>query len=117
MHTKDRLVTEIPLAELWGAQGAIVAERGRALGREDVRRLVQAEAVRFVVADLGRPLRWVPVAERYVFWKGEVLPHLVNEPERPFDIYHYPQGYAYIATEWRGADPFDTAIILLERHH
>jgi hypothetical protein len=52
-----------------------------------------------------------------VFWKGEVRPHLVDEPERPFDIYHFPQGYPYMATEWESDGPPTPPIVLLERHH
>jgi hypothetical protein len=117
MQPQDRVVIQIPLAELWDTTGTLPAARGRSLSREEVRQLVQAGAVRFVVADAGLPLRWVPDAERHVFWKGEVRRHLVEEPERPFDIYQSPEGYAYIATAWESGDPASPPIILLERHH
>jgi hypothetical protein len=117
MDPRRRIVTSLPLAELWDDEGELDFERGSALNREDVRRRVQGGTARFVVAEPGLPLRWVSAADRHAFWKGEVRPHLVDEPERPFDIYHYPHGYAYIATEWRGADPFEPPIVLLERHH
>jgi len=117
MDAKNRIVTATPLTELWDRAGTVAAERGRFLNREDVRRLVQGRALRFVVAEPGLPLRWVPEAENHAFWKGEVSPHLVDEPERPFDIYHYPQGYAYLATEWLAADPLVPPIVVLERHH
>lgn len=69
------------------------------------------------MADPGLPLRWVPEAECHVFWKADVRRHLVDEPERPFDIYHYPEGYAYVASEWLSGDPMTSPIVLLERHH
>ena len=117
MDPNQRVVTHTPLTELWDDRGPIPAERGQALGREDVRRMVQAGPLRFVVADAGLPLRWVPERESHAFWKGEVRPHLVDEPGRPFDVYDYPHGYAYVATEWESAEPLAAPIVVLERHH
>jgi hypothetical protein len=51
-----------------------------------------------------------------VFWKAEVRPHLVDKPDRPFDIYHYPHGYAYIASAWQAVDA-GFPIVVLERYH
>jgi hypothetical protein len=52
-----------------------------------------------------------------VFWKTEARDHIVEDPHRPIDIYAYPEGYAYVASEWI-ADPLaSTRIIVLERHH
>jgi hypothetical protein len=117
MDPKKRIVTSVPLNELWNNDGDVPSERGSMLNREEVRRLVQSGAVRFVVADPGLPLRWVSEAESRAFWKGEVRPHLVDEPGLPFDIYHFPHGYAYIATEWRGPNPLEPLIVLLECYH
>jgi hypothetical protein len=117
MHPANRIVTQIPLSELWDQGGILQATRGDALDREQLRRLLQAGAVRFVVADAGLPLRWVPESECHVFWKLDVRPHLVDEPERPFDIYHFSQGYAYVATAWSSAESAAPPIVLLERHH
>jgi hypothetical protein len=114
---KYKIVAAIPLAQLWDERGTLAAERGRTLGREDIRRLVQTRTLRFVIADPGLPLRWVPPAENYVFWKEDARPHLVEEPDRPFDLSDFPRGYAYIATEWRGVDPAAPPTVLLERHH
>src|SRR5690349_56011 len=105
MHPKNRVVTHTPLTELWDDASPLLAKRNRTLNRDDLRLLLQAGAVQFVVAEPGLPLHWVPEAECHIFWKADVRPHLVNEPERPFDIYQYPHGYAYIATEWRDTDP------------
>jgi hypothetical protein len=65
MDPKKRVVIQIPLAELWDADGT--------------------------------------------------LPR--SEPGCPFDPDRYPQGYAYIATEWLCADPTAAPIVLLERYH
>jgi hypothetical protein len=116
MYHNKKIVTQLPLAELWGETGSMAVERVRYLNREAIRRFLQHGPVRFVVADVGLSLRWIAENESYVFWKAEVRPHLVNKPERPFAIYHYPHGYAYIASEWQTVDA-DFPIVVLERYH
>lgn len=117
MVPKQRIVNSMPLTELWDSNGNVPFERGSVLNRDDVRRLLQSGAVRFVVADPGLPLRWVPKAESHAFWRGEARPHLIDEPELPIDISRFPDGHAYIATEWRGGEQLDAVIVLLERYH
>lgn len=117
MDISKRVVTQIPLSVLWNSEGSLDARRARWLDREEVRRLVQLGTTRIVVADVGLPLRWIEPEERYVFWKEEVKPHLVDEPERPFDIFSYPHGYAYLASEWQPADALAASILVLERYH
>jgi hypothetical protein len=112
-----RIVTRIPLTELWTERGPAAAVRERLLGRADVKALLQAGAVQFVVADGGQPLRWVPLEERFVFWKGSARDHIVEDPSRPIDIYAYPEGFAYIASEWASGDVASPPIVLLESHH
>jgi hypothetical protein len=111
-----RIVTSVPLTEVWNDLGRIDATRQRHLALEDLRQLVQAGFVRFAVANVGLPLRWVPPEESHVFWKLEVRPHLVVEPERSFNIYHFSEGYCYVASEWQTADGTQP-IVVLEQHH
>ena len=73
--------------------------------------------MRFVIADVGKPLRWVAPEERFVFWKADARDHIVEDPHRPIDIYAYPEGYAYVASEWVGDELGSSPIIVLERHH
>jgi len=78
--------------------------------------------VRFVVADVGLALHWVSEEESYTFWKRDVLPHLVDDSERPFDIYDYPEAYAYtasvwVAEEWEAIRGTLRPLVVLERHH
>jgi hypothetical protein len=117
MDPKDRIVISLPFTELWDEHGPIDAVPVAPMGREGVRRLLRAGVVRFVVADPGLPLRWVPEAEHYAFWKGDVRPHIVDPSEGSFYLDDYPQGYAYVATEWRSAEAGADAIVVLECHH
>lgn len=111
-----RVVTSLPLSELWDKKAPIVAARQRHLSCEDLRQLVRAGQVKFVVANVGTPLRWIPAGETHSFWKLEVRPHLVDEPDRPFDIDGFPEGYCYTASEWLSPGE-DLATVVLELHH
>ena len=117
MDPTHRTVTTLPLDALWTERGPLSAARERALGRPDVVTLLQRGAVHFVVADVGRPLRWVAPAECFVFWKADVRTHLVDDPSRPIDVYAYPEGYAYVASEWAADEAGFAPLVVLERHH
>jgi hypothetical protein len=63
-----------------------------------------------VIADCGKPLKWVENSDYWDFWRRELTPHLVgcdNEVKRDF-----AGDYCYVASEWTtaGAGP----VILLE---
>jgi hypothetical protein len=82
------------------------------MGQEALRQVLRtAGPVKFAVANVG----WVPPEESHVFWKLEVRPHLVLEPERPFDVSEFSEGYCYIASEWKAGDETQP-IVVLEQH-
>jgi hypothetical protein len=117
MRPDQRVVTRLPLTELWDAQGVLRMERGRVVGREQVADLLRNGRVRFVLADCGSPLRWIPPNDSYRFWNEEVKHHLV-EPEvaeNGFRLEDWPGQYCFVGTEW-GEDPQDN-VVLLETHH
>jgi hypothetical protein len=117
MDPRLRIITRLPLTELWTEHGPVAATRDRLLGRADVKALLQTGPVQFVVADGGQPLRWVPLQERFVFWKADARDHIVENPEAPIDIYGYREGYAYLASEWVSDGLASPPIVVLERHH
>ncbi len=110
-----RLVIRIPLDELWDDSGPLIAERVRCLSKLDLRELVRLGAVTFYVAEGGGPLRRVEPAECFDFWKSEIEPHLVDPPEKRIYLDDYPDGYAYVASEWKTND--GTSVVLLEMYH
>ena len=115
MLPTQRVVTATPLTELWTEDGVLSVERLGFLSPAEVRALLLRGAVRFVIAKVGRPLNWVSEKETHVFWKGEARPHVVD-PTRPFDIFEYPEGYVYLASEWTTGELGAVPIVLLERH-
>ena len=76
MDPAQRIVTQMPLSDLWKDAGLINAHRHGRVGRDDISKLLR-DGSTFVVADLGHPLRWIPEQDRSTFWKAEVQDHLV----------------------------------------
>jgi hypothetical protein len=110
----DRVVTRLPLEQLWNKDGDVAATRWRRLDRAAIRDLLGRGPVQFVVADVGRQLRWIPESERFRFWKADGTVHLADG-ER-VDLLTFPDGIAYTASEWTRS-PDGVPIVLLETHH
>ncbi|MGA2256802.1 MAG: hypothetical protein ABSG53_19300 [Thermoguttaceae bacterium] len=109
MDTRLRTVTSLPLAELWADAGTLMAQRGRYVTCEDLQRLLRKGPLHFVVADCGKPLRWIEHSACYDFWKQEVKPHFAApDAISPED---YPDGRCYLASEWT-IDGSKSAIVL-----
>ena len=112
MRPQDRIVGEMPLRELWDESGPIAGERGAFLDAEEIRALLRTGPVRFVVADRG-PLRWVSLADCWLFWKSEVRDHLC--PDGPIDLGAFTPEYCYFASIWVLAT--GEKVVLLESCH
>jgi hypothetical protein len=98
---------------LWDDAGPVQAAHTRALTAADIRELLGAGAVRFVVANVGAPLRWIPAADRFQFWRAEVQSRVAGpDGARLVD---FPGGYCYFASEWAG--PEGPPVVLLAVAH
>lgn len=109
----QRIVTKIPLTEIWDDSGTLASERIRYLDQTALRELMQSASVLFIVADCGLKLEWIPMEKRFQFWK-RVKPQIAD-PEKPIHREDFPNETAYIASEWHGRR--DECLILLEKHH
>ena len=94
----QRVVTRLPLTELWDEAGTVAASHCRDLTGVDIRALLQAGPVRFVVADIAAPLRWVPIGDCFRFWKAEVQSRVADLAGTSLD--EFPGVYCYFASEW-----------------
>ncbi|MDI1447931.1 hypothetical protein [Polyangium sp. 6x1] len=109
-----KVVTRIPIEELWTDDGALPATRLRALDRAAIRDLLRLGSVRFVVANVGQPLQWIPPTQQFDFWRRDGNLRLAKADE--IRLGNFPDGMAYRASEW--TVPGDEApIILLEVYH
>lgn len=108
-----RIVTRIPLNELWDHKGDLSAVRIRNIGHREIAELLRRGQIRFIVADCGKSLQWIPYSSAYDYWKAEVKPRIAEmEILSPAD---FPGNYCYVASEWADGQP--SPIVLLERYH
>jgi hypothetical protein len=114
MRFDQRVVAQTPLAELWNDCGVVSDKQLRELNAADIACLLRAGKVQFVVANVGDPLKWIPVVECYDFWKSEAKDHLA-EPAAKNYLENFPDAYCYFASEWMsdGEEP----IVLLVMSH
>jgi hypothetical protein len=114
MKTTERILTRIPVDQLWDDSGDLLAKRIRDLTKTAVRDLLTQGPVRFVIADVGKSLTWMAIDQRYEFWKRDVQPRLSDGGR--IHLEQYPDGLAYTASERRLADD-EIPIVLLEMRH
>lgn len=107
------MVTKLPLDELWDESGTLSEGRIRTLDQNNLAQLLRAKPVQFVVVDIGRKPNWIPIQDRFDFWKT-VRPQILDSPG-PIYLEHFPSNTAYAASEWRGRA--GECLILLEKHH
>jgi hypothetical protein len=114
MDAKLRIITHLPLAELWRDDGLATSERERSLTDAGVRQLLKLGPVQFVVADLGGAPQWIPERECLAFWNNEVRPHLASD--RIVRLDEFPGAYCYFAFQWEPRTP-EAPIVVLEKQH
>ena len=110
MDSRLKIVTQIPLAELWRPDGCVVGSRVGALSISEITDMLKGNSVEFVLADVGEGLQWIPSTDRFNFWKQEAKPHLA-EPNSRLKLNAFPGAYCYLASLWEGD------VVLLERYH
>ena len=94
----------LPMTGLWTEQGELVATRVRALDHGDVLALLHEGALHFVVATLGKPLRWIAKRDTAAFWETEGRALMTASAGS--------KGYA--ASEWSAPGHSPHPIVLLE---
>jgi hypothetical protein len=113
MDVAKKIITRLPLEELWNANGMLNANRVSYINRTDVMGMMKSGAT-FVVADVGQPPRWIDAADRFEFWKAEVKPRLVDADDYAF-LERCPGESCYFASKWDLSD--GPPLIVLEKHH
>jgi hypothetical protein len=108
-----RVVTQLPLRELWRDDGFSTTTRGKSLTFDDVREFLASGTVQFVVADVGVAPRWIPASECFDFWRNEIKAHLASGTKAALN--EFPGGYCYFASQWE--EGTTAPIVVLEKHH
>ncbi len=114
MDISLKVVTEIPLVELWTHEGFIEARRERYLVKNELKEMLKQSPVEFVIANVGDKLTWIPVGKCYENWTSKIKAQVTNDLDR-FELEEFPSNFIYVASEWTGK--IQTPIILLEKHH
>lgn len=113
MDPSKRIVASLPLTSLWRGEGELVARRQRDLSRDELRDLLRLNHVTFVVAEAGKPLRWISAEDTFAFWRREAQPRIADPAG--FVLEDFPDSLAYVASRWDTSD--EVPIVLLESHH
>ncbi len=98
----QRLVTSLPLDNLWNEFGLVESTLIRDLSATEIRELLRVGPVQFVVADVAAPLQWVPLAECFRFWKAEAQSRVAGQAGARLE--DFPGEYCYFASEWQAVD-------------
>jgi len=114
MNLSDRMVTRIPLENIWTSEKELTSKRVRYLSKDDIKELLEEGQVNFIIANCGDKLAWISTSQCFDFWKTEVQQHLAPDVDEIY-LENFPDNYAYIASEWTFDD--STPIILLEKYH
>ena len=114
VDAKLRIVTHLPLRELWQDDGLKTTARIRSLTEDDIRSLRRSGKIQFVVVDVGAVARWIQPNKCFQFWKNEAQPHLAREARVILE--ELPDRYCYFASQWDGGDPA-SPIVVLEKQH
>jgi hypothetical protein len=117
MDFAKRKVVEVPLRELWNDHGLVPAEMTRDELREDeITALLRAGVVQFVFAPFSGHLHWVPVEERFNFWKESVHPRLTQwVPDGRVYADDFPDGFI-IASLWEVRGSSTPHVLATEYH-
>ena len=114
MDASDRVVVRIPLPELWNEAGVVSAKKLRHLSTPEIDAVLRSGPVQFVVADVGKPIHWVPLESCFGFWKAE-LKSRVLEPNSSVSLEDFPGEYVYAASLWETDG--NQQVVVLEKHH
>lgn len=120
MNPEQRIVTQLPLTELWTSHGPLTATRLRVLAASDLAVFLRERSIlkgtRFVVADVGYPLRWLDSVQFLAFWESDARGRLVDPVVKYFQLEDFPGAICFTVHEWRSGQS-DAPILVFERHH
>ncbi|GLK79089.1 hypothetical protein [Methylopila turkensis] len=111
MDASLRVVTSIPLDELWDEVGAF-GRRVAYLSVEEIKTRLRVSPMLFVEANVGDRLRWTSPDQCYERWK-QISLHIAD-PNSVF-LEHFSGGWAFVASEWEGR--LAEQMIVFEMHH
>ena len=104
----------MPIKDFQLGDGLGSYRREKRLTKEELKVILQAGPILFVIADVGHELEVIDTGQCFKFWKAEVEKHL-TDPSKPSRLEDCPDEYLYFASKWIAENL--SPIILLEKHH
>lgn len=115
MQLNQRIISQMPLSEIWNEHRIVSTKMIRSLSADDITNMLRVGEVSFVVANIGDKPKWIPLEECFEFWKSEVKMRVANPEAEGFYLENFPEEYCYIAEEWEAEE--NKPLILLKMSH
>jgi hypothetical protein len=107
----ERLVSKIPLVNIWKHDNILDYKREQYLGKEEFSAALIDDTY-FVIADINEKLKWYSKEEFYPIWKSDIKNHLGRSIG--FNLEDFENKYCYLASIWSLKD---SKIVVLEKYH
>jgi hypothetical protein len=114
MKLEQRIVTKIPLEELWTESAILSYHRQQYLTESQVLHLLLDGNIAISEASCGLKLSWIASENALEFFKKQIKGHIANDPNRII-LEEYEDDWCYLASEW--VDAQGKKVILLETYH
>jgi hypothetical protein len=114
MTQAQRIVTKIPLDELWTDSSTLAYERQEYLTERQVQELILQGDLALAEASCGLKLSWISPDSALEFFKKQIKGHVIDDPDRII-LEEYEDHWCYLASLWRDAE--GQKLILLETYH
>jgi hypothetical protein len=96
-----RIVTRLPLDEIWNDDGPLHARKGELVGSAGIRQFLRIENGAVVEAMIGERMVWHLGEARFKFWKDILRPHLVEPGDATEGFVRDDEDpLAFIVYEW-----------------
>ena len=114
MKLEQRIVTKIPLEELWTDSAILSHKRQKYLTERQAFDLILASKTPIAIASCGLRLSWIQPNDTLNAFKQQIRGRIVNDPDR-IVLEEYEEEWCYLASEWVNAE--GGKILLLETFH
>lgn len=94
-----KIVTKLPIEKLWNENNYIDSTREKNLTKNELINIIKKSPLKFVIADIGHKLKWIPLDKCYKFWKLEIKDNLIKIYDK-IELESFPSDYAYLASKW-----------------
>jgi len=114
MKLDQRIVTNLPIDELWTDSAILEYERKEYLTERQVQEIILQGKIAVVEASCGLKLSWVSPDQTLDFFKSKVKGHVADDP-KIISLADFESNWCYLPSKWVNLDGQE--VILLETYH